>query len=42
MKHAYLTQEGIIHALAKHAITESEANKLLKVLIKTMIEAAKR
>jgi len=31
-KHAYLTQENIIHALALHAITEFEANKLLKKL----------
>ncbi len=31
-KHAYLTQENIIHALAQHAITELEANKLLKRL----------
>lgn len=31
-KHAYLTQENIIHALAQHAITELEANKLLQRL----------
>ncbi len=31
-KHAYLTQENIVHALVQHAITESEANKLLKRL----------
>jgi hypothetical protein len=30
--HAYLTQENIVHALAKHAITELEANRLLKKL----------
>jgi len=28
-KHVYLTQENIVHALAQHAITELEANKLL-------------
>ncbi len=32
MKHAYLTQENIVHALAQHAITETEANKLLHKL----------
>ncbi len=31
-QHAYLTQEIIIHALAQHAITELEANKLLNRL----------
>ena len=31
-KHVYLTQENIVHALAQHAITELEANKLLQRL----------
>jgi hypothetical protein len=31
-RHAYLTQENIIHALAQKAITELEANKLFNIL----------
>ena len=41
-KHAYLTQETIIHALAQHAITEFEANKLLNRLAKCKERLAKR
>ncbi len=33
MEHAYLTQENIIRALVQHAITEIEANKLLRLLM---------
>jgi hypothetical protein len=33
MEHAYLTQENIINALVQHAITEIEANKLLRLLM---------
>lgn len=32
MKHSYLTQEKVVHALSKKAITESEANRLLNVI----------
>ncbi len=41
-QHAYLTQENIVRALAQRAITEIEANKLLKVLFITMTGNAKR
>ena len=40
-KHVYLTQETIIHALAKHAITEFEANKLLNKLARCEKRLAK-
>jgi len=42
MTHAYLTQENIIHALAQHAITELEANKLLNLLFSKCKDTAKR
>ncbi len=38
-KHAYLTQENIIHALAQRSITELEANKLLNTLSRCVRKA---
>ena len=42
MEHAYLTQENIIRALVQHAITELEANKLLKLLFTMTQKTTKR